>query len=135
MAAALGYHPDRTKAQFYFHLQQDASGSDSLISMLEQLKGFYTGWCCCGIGWFPLEPQDARPPGHAACPADWGAAACLRARAESGGIPVGCPYRSSSSVECLEVGDDGVVDGAGQVALHAPHDLRLGSPSLVRRST
>src|SRR5512132_2440144 len=42
----------------------------------------------------------------------------------------GCSYRSSSGVEGLEVGQDGVVDLAGQVALHAPHDLRLGQPFL-----
>jgi uncharacterized protein len=38
----------------------------------------------------------------------------------------GCSYRSSSGVEGFEVGDQGVVDLAGQVAFDAAHDLRLG---------
>jgi len=41
MAAALGYRPDGTKARLCFHLQQDAYDTDSLIGVLEQLKGFY----------------------------------------------------------------------------------------------
>jgi DDE superfamily endonuclease len=43
MAAALGYHPGGTRARLCFHLQQDAYDTDSLISVLEQLKGFYAG--------------------------------------------------------------------------------------------
>jgi DDE superfamily endonuclease len=43
MAAALGYQPDGTKARLCFHLQQDAYDTDSLIGVLEQLKGFYAG--------------------------------------------------------------------------------------------
>ena len=43
MAAALGYHPDASKARLCFHLQQDAYDTNSLIGVLEQLKGFYTG--------------------------------------------------------------------------------------------
>ena len=43
MAAALGYRPDGTKARLCFHLQQDAYDTDSLIGVLEQLKGFYAG--------------------------------------------------------------------------------------------
>ena len=43
MAAALGYHPDGTKATLCFHLQPDSYDTDSLIGVLEQLKGFYTG--------------------------------------------------------------------------------------------
>jgi len=49
-------------------------------------------------------------------------------------INPGCSYRSSSRVECLEVGDQGVVDLAGEVALDAAHDLRLGLPCLLRCS-
>jgi hypothetical protein len=41
MAAALGDRPDDTKARLCFHLQQDAYDTDSLIGVLEQLKGFY----------------------------------------------------------------------------------------------
>ena len=43
MAAALGYHPDGTKARLCFHLQADSYDTDSLIGVLEQLAGFYTG--------------------------------------------------------------------------------------------
>jgi DDE superfamily endonuclease len=43
MAAALGYHPDGTKARLCFHLQPDSYDTDSLIKVLEQLKVFYTG--------------------------------------------------------------------------------------------
>jgi DDE superfamily endonuclease len=43
MAAALGYHPDGTKARLCFHLQADSYDTDSLISVLEQLAGFYQG--------------------------------------------------------------------------------------------
>jgi len=43
MAAALGYHPEATRARLCFHLQQDAYDSDSLIGVLEQLAGFYAG--------------------------------------------------------------------------------------------
>jgi hypothetical protein len=38
----------------------------------------------------------------------------------------GCSYRSSSGVEGFEVGDQGVVDLAGEVALDAADDLGLG---------
>jgi hypothetical protein len=53
MAAALGYHPDGTKARLCFHLQADSYDTDSLIKVLEQLAGFYTGhkvvllWTAC----------------------------------------------------------------------------------------
>ena len=43
MAAALGYHPDGSRARLCFHLQQDAYETDSLIMVLEQLAGFYRG--------------------------------------------------------------------------------------------
>ena len=43
MAAALGYRADDTKARLCFHLQQDSYDTDSLIGVLDQLKGFYTG--------------------------------------------------------------------------------------------
>jgi DDE superfamily endonuclease len=43
MAAALGYRPDGTRARLCFHLQQDSYDTDSLISVLEQLKVFYAG--------------------------------------------------------------------------------------------
>ena len=43
MAAALGYHPDGSKARLCFHLQQDAYDTDTLIGVLEQLAGFYAG--------------------------------------------------------------------------------------------
>jgi DDE superfamily endonuclease len=43
MAAALGYHPDGSRARLCFHLQQDAYDTDSLIMVLEQLAGFYRG--------------------------------------------------------------------------------------------
>jgi DDE superfamily endonuclease len=43
MAAALGYHPDGTKARLCFHLQPDSYDTDSLIKVPEQLKVFYTG--------------------------------------------------------------------------------------------
>jgi DDE superfamily endonuclease len=43
MAAALGYQPDGTRARLCFHVQQDAYDTDSLIGVLEQLKGFYAG--------------------------------------------------------------------------------------------
>ena len=43
MAAALGYHADGTKARLWFHLQADSYDTDSLIGVLDQLKGFYAG--------------------------------------------------------------------------------------------
>jgi transposase len=43
MAAALGYRPDGTAARLCFHLQQPSYNTDSLIGVLEQLAGFYTG--------------------------------------------------------------------------------------------
>jgi hypothetical protein len=41
MAAALGYHPDGTKARLCFHLQADSYDTDSLIKVLDQLADFY----------------------------------------------------------------------------------------------
>jgi hypothetical protein len=41
MAAALGYHPDATKARPCFHVQPDGYDTDSLVKVLEQLKGSY----------------------------------------------------------------------------------------------
>jgi hypothetical protein len=35
--------PDASKARLCFHLQLDSYDTDSLIGVLEQLKGFYTG--------------------------------------------------------------------------------------------
>jgi transposase len=43
MAAALGYRPDGTAARLCFHLQQPSYNTDTLIGVLEQLAGFYTG--------------------------------------------------------------------------------------------
>jgi hypothetical protein len=46
MAAALGYRHDHTgamQARLCFHLQPDSYDTDSLIGVLEQLKGFYAG--------------------------------------------------------------------------------------------
>jgi hypothetical protein len=43
MAAALGYHPEGTKARLCFHLQADSYATDSLIGVLEQLADFYRG--------------------------------------------------------------------------------------------
>jgi hypothetical protein len=43
MAAALGYQPDGARARLCFHLQADSYDTDSLINVLEQLKGFYAG--------------------------------------------------------------------------------------------
>jgi DDE superfamily endonuclease len=43
MAAALGYHPAGSKARLCFQLQADSYDTDSLIEVLEKLKGFYTG--------------------------------------------------------------------------------------------
>jgi transposase len=43
MAAALGYHPDASKARLCFHLQLDSYDTDSLIGVLEQLAAFYAG--------------------------------------------------------------------------------------------
>jgi DDE superfamily endonuclease len=43
MAAALGYHPDGTRARLCFHLQANSYDTDSLIKVLEQLAGFYAG--------------------------------------------------------------------------------------------
>jgi transposase len=43
MAAALGYRPNATAARLCFHLQQPSYNTDTLIGVLEQLAGFYTG--------------------------------------------------------------------------------------------
>jgi transposase len=43
MAAALGYRSDGTAARLCFHLQQPSYDTDSLIGVLDQLAGFYTG--------------------------------------------------------------------------------------------
>jgi hypothetical protein len=43
MAAALGYQSDGVRARLCFHLQADSYDTDSLINVLEQLKGFYVG--------------------------------------------------------------------------------------------
>ncbi len=43
MAAALGYKSDGTAARLCFHLQQPSYNTDSLIAVLDQLAGFYTG--------------------------------------------------------------------------------------------
>ncbi|HEV2927653.1 MAG TPA: transposase [Propionibacteriaceae bacterium] len=43
MAAALGYHPDATKARLCFHLQQPSYSTDTLIDVLDQLGKFYAG--------------------------------------------------------------------------------------------
>ena len=63
MAAALGYHRDATKARLCFHLQADSYDTDSLIGVLEQLKGCYAGYRVVLL-WaeLPLELQAARPP-------------------------------------------------------------------------
>jgi hypothetical protein len=80
MAATLGYRPDGTSARLCFHLQPDSHDTDSLIKVLEQLAGSTEArWSRCGTAEFPLEPQDARPPGYPLRLADGGAAARLRA--------------------------------------------------------
>jgi hypothetical protein len=43
MAAALGDHPDDTRARWCFHLQPDSYDTDSLIGVLEQLAAFSAG--------------------------------------------------------------------------------------------
>jgi DDE superfamily endonuclease len=43
MAAALGDRPDATAAWLCFHLQQPSDTTDTLIGVLEELAGFYTG--------------------------------------------------------------------------------------------
>ena len=43
MAAALGDHVNGTAARLCFHLQQPSYNTDTLIAVLEQLAGFYTG--------------------------------------------------------------------------------------------
>jgi hypothetical protein len=43
MAAALGYRPDGSAARLCFHLQQPSYNTDTLIAVLEQLAGFYSG--------------------------------------------------------------------------------------------
>jgi hypothetical protein len=43
MAAALGYHWGGTTARLCFHLQPDSYDTDTLISVLQQLKAFYAG--------------------------------------------------------------------------------------------
>jgi transposase len=43
MAAALGYRPVGSAARLCFHLQQPSYNTDTLIAVLEQLAGFYTG--------------------------------------------------------------------------------------------
>jgi hypothetical protein len=43
MAAALGYRVDDTAARLCFHLQQPSYNTDTLIKVLDQLAGFYTG--------------------------------------------------------------------------------------------
>ena len=43
MAAALGYHPEGTRARLWLHLQPDSYDTDRLIGVLEQLAGFYAG--------------------------------------------------------------------------------------------
>jgi transposase len=43
MAAALGYHASGQGARLCFHLQQPSYDTDTLIGVLEQLAGFYTG--------------------------------------------------------------------------------------------
>jgi hypothetical protein len=65
MAAALGYHPDGTKARLCFPLQADSYDTDSLIEVLDQLKGFYaaTRSCCCGMG--------CQPTGATRCAPTW----------------------------------------------------------------
>jgi hypothetical protein len=52
MAAALGYHPDGTRARLCFHLQADSYNTDSLIKVLKQLRASTpaSGWSCCGMG-------------------------------------------------------------------------------------
>jgi hypothetical protein len=65
MAAALGYHPDGTRARLCFHLQPDSYDTDSLTKVLEQLEGFYDGqqvvllWMGC------------RPTGATRCAPTW----------------------------------------------------------------
>ena len=43
MAAALGYRPNTSAARLWFHLQQPSYDTNSLIAVLDQLAGFYTG--------------------------------------------------------------------------------------------
>jgi hypothetical protein len=43
MAAALGYRPEGSAARLCVHLQQPSCNTDTLIAVLEQLAGFYTG--------------------------------------------------------------------------------------------
>jgi len=52
MAAALGYHPDGTKARLCFHLQADSYDTDSLIGSWSSWPASTpaTGWCCSGTG-------------------------------------------------------------------------------------
>jgi hypothetical protein len=93
MAAALGSHPDATKARLCFHLQPDSYDSDSLIKVLEQLAGFYQGQRVVLI-WDGLSSHwSHKLRAHLDAERDWLTVERLPAyaRAEPGRVSVGQP--------------------------------------------
>jgi len=128
MAAALGYHPDGTRARLCFHLQQDAYDTDSLIGVLTQLKGFYAGHRVVLL-WDGLSSHwSHRMRAHLAAQRDWLTAERLPAYAPELN-PVEYLWANLKGTELANFAGDTVAE----VADHAQHGIQrvCKSDSLV----
>jgi hypothetical protein len=128
MAAALGYHPDGTSARLCFHLQPDSYNTDSLIKVLEQLKGFYAGQRVVLI-WDGLSAHwSHRMRAHLAAQRDWLTAERLPAYAPELN-PVEYLWANLKGGELANCGGDTIAEVADQ----AQHGIQrvCDSDSLV----
>jgi hypothetical protein len=113
MAAALGYHPDSTRARLCFHLQPDSYGTDSLIGVLEQLKGVYAGHRVVLI-WDGLSsPWSHKMRAHLAAERDWLTVERLPAYAPELN-PVECLWANLKGGELANFAGDTVAEVADQ---------------------
>jgi hypothetical protein len=128
MAAALGYHPNGTKARLCFHLQADSYDTDSLIGVLEQLAGFYQGQRVVLI-WDGLSSHwSHKMRAHLAAQRDWLTVERLPAYAPELN-PVEYLWANLKGAELANFGGDTV----DEVAAHAHHGIQrvCDSDSLV----
>ena len=128
MAAALGFHPNRTKARLCFHLQANSYDTDSLIEVLKQLKGFYAGHRVVLI-WDGLSSHwSHKMRAHLAAQRDWLTVERLPAYAPELN-PVEYLWANLKGGELANCGGDTIAE----VADHARHGIQrvCDSDSLV----
>jgi hypothetical protein len=96
MASTLGYRPDSTKARLCFYLQPDSYDSDSLITVLDQLKSFYapatrSRWC--GMGYQSTGATRCAPSESSRMPGSREPLPAYAPELNPGRIPMGQPQQ------------------------------------------